>query len=336
MSSYRMKYKIGATQYNIPVVDDISGFGSGIPLGTILPYPANSEYPPEGFLFCDGSAISRTMYADLFSLIGTIYGPGDGSTTFNLPDLTGKFIEGAATAGTEHEAGLPDITGKANHVYAGSNNYGSGAFSDSIEYTVGASMGGSSTSSYKWKDIDFKASNSNSIYGNSTTVQPESLTMRYIIKAFSATTAESQLIDVTQYASALNQKLTDNDIYGNNFTIIYPNNTTEENPYVISKASRVVISNPFPGYLVYCLMEFKFNGSWGPAFANYYYSGGGYGNSAFQYDNDSIVLWTGSSAILDGNANSGGHGFGNISGGSQTSGPCRVKVWKIGKLPSQS
>lgn len=49
---------------------------------------------PDGFLYCDGSAISRTTYASLFTAIGTLYGTGDGSTTFNLPDLRGEFIRG--------------------------------------------------------------------------------------------------------------------------------------------------------------------------------------------------------------------------------------------------
>jgi microcystin-dependent protein len=49
---------------------------------------------PTGFLACDGSAVSRTTYANLFAAIGTLYGAGDGSTTFNLPDLRGEFIRG--------------------------------------------------------------------------------------------------------------------------------------------------------------------------------------------------------------------------------------------------
>lgn len=52
------------------------------------------QTPPEGFLACNGQAISRTTYAALFGAIGTIYGIGDGSTTFNLPDLRGEFIRG--------------------------------------------------------------------------------------------------------------------------------------------------------------------------------------------------------------------------------------------------
>lgn len=49
---------------------------------------------PSGFLACDGSAVSRTTYSALFGLVGTTYGAGNGSTTFNLPDLRGEFIRG--------------------------------------------------------------------------------------------------------------------------------------------------------------------------------------------------------------------------------------------------
>lgn len=53
------------------------------PLGAIIPYGGTTI--PEGWLECDGSAVSRTTYADLFAAINTKFGPGDGSTTFNLP-----------------------------------------------------------------------------------------------------------------------------------------------------------------------------------------------------------------------------------------------------------
>ena len=54
------------------------------PIGAIVPYGGDTA--PTGYLLCDGSAVSRTTYADLFAVIGTKYGSGDGSTTFNLPD----------------------------------------------------------------------------------------------------------------------------------------------------------------------------------------------------------------------------------------------------------
>jgi len=63
-----------------------------MPTGTILPYAGTAA--PTGYLLCDGSAISRATNSDLFTLIGTTYGVGDGSTTFNIPDLRGRVIAG--------------------------------------------------------------------------------------------------------------------------------------------------------------------------------------------------------------------------------------------------
>lgn len=67
------------------------------PVGSIYWY--TTETIPDGFLLCDGSAIGRTDYASLFAVIGTVFGTGDGSTTFNIPDLRAKFIRGSGTSG---------------------------------------------------------------------------------------------------------------------------------------------------------------------------------------------------------------------------------------------
>jgi microcystin-dependent protein len=60
------------------------------PVGEVTFFCGDSV--PDGWLECDGSAVSRTTYADLFSEISTIYGSGDGATTFNLPDLRGRYL----------------------------------------------------------------------------------------------------------------------------------------------------------------------------------------------------------------------------------------------------
>lgn len=65
---------------------------SGIPVGAVFWFAANS--PPTDTLECNGAAISRTTYATLFTAISTVFGTGDGSTTFNLPDLRGEFVRG--------------------------------------------------------------------------------------------------------------------------------------------------------------------------------------------------------------------------------------------------
>lgn len=143
---------------------------------------------PQGWLLCDGSAISRTTYANLFACIGTTYGAGDGNTTFNLPNLTDKFIEGSSTSGTEHSAGLPNITGRIST----GGEYGfdaiwnvdnRGAFNTSTATQNGWSAATAQNSiASKSSQALFDASLSNPIYGKSDTVQPPALTMRYIIK----------------------------------------------------------------------------------------------------------------------------------------------------------
>ncbi len=74
---------------------------TGIPAGTIGLWPA--DVPPSKWLICDGSAVSRTTYASLFSAIGIKYGAGDGTTTFNLPNLKGRTPVGRDAAQTEFD-----------------------------------------------------------------------------------------------------------------------------------------------------------------------------------------------------------------------------------------
>jgi microcystin-dependent protein len=68
--------------------DDPTPQAAGIVPGVLMPYAGATA--PSGYLLCDGAAVSRTIYAALFTAIGTAYGAGDGSTTFNVPDLRGR------------------------------------------------------------------------------------------------------------------------------------------------------------------------------------------------------------------------------------------------------
>jgi hypothetical protein len=75
-----------------------------MPVGSIMPYGGTTA--PDGWLMCDGTAVSRTTYAELFTVVGTAFGEGDGTTTFNLPDLRGTFLRGRdAGAGRDPDAG---------------------------------------------------------------------------------------------------------------------------------------------------------------------------------------------------------------------------------------
>lgn len=83
-----------------------------MPTGMIFPWPGDT--PPEGAIVADGRELNRTTYKGLFNIYGTKYGAGDGSTTFNVPDLDGRFIElttDAGSVGQFVEPGLPNFTG---------------------------------------------------------------------------------------------------------------------------------------------------------------------------------------------------------------------------------
>jgi len=73
------------------------GLGVGVPTGTLMPFAGSTA--PTGYFLCYGQAVSRTTYAALFAVIGTTYGTGDGSTTFNLPDLRGRTALGQDNMG---------------------------------------------------------------------------------------------------------------------------------------------------------------------------------------------------------------------------------------------
>jgi microcystin-dependent protein len=77
--------------------------GVGTPAGAVMPFAMNSA--PAGWLAANGTAVSRSTYAALFSAISTTYGAGDGSTTFALPDLRGYFVRGSGTNGDGTAAG---------------------------------------------------------------------------------------------------------------------------------------------------------------------------------------------------------------------------------------
>lgn len=83
-----------------------------VPSGALMPYAGTSA--PTGFLLCDGSAVSRSTYATLFSAVSTTYGSGDGSSTFNLPDLRGRVVAGQDDMGGASANRLTDQTGGLN------------------------------------------------------------------------------------------------------------------------------------------------------------------------------------------------------------------------------
>lgn len=91
--------------------------GSGtVYTGMIAPFGMPAI--PPGWAYCDGSAVDRTVFAALFSVVGTIWGAGDGVTTFNLPDLTNRFAVGNGILTVGNRSGSVPLTGGSGNGYA--------------------------------------------------------------------------------------------------------------------------------------------------------------------------------------------------------------------------
>ena len=163
------------------------------PAGMVTPFAGKTA--PSGWLKCDGSAVSRTRYAALFAAIGTLYGAGDGSTTFNLPNLTGRVPFGMTGdyIGKSTEGVLPNITGKFmigatdnTNDYTGGILGTEGAFSSDWSAS-NHSLGGGSGYSTNRRAI-FDASRSSALYNGAAgwyggaKVVPASVGMNYCIK----------------------------------------------------------------------------------------------------------------------------------------------------------
>ena len=149
------------------------------PTGTIIAFAGNTL--PKGYLLCDGSKVSRTTYKKLFDVIGTTYGAGDGSTTFTLPNLIDRFLEGSSAAGKYRDAGLPNITGSILTDRGGKylNVEYSGAFyaEKGSHFNIPINTQGDNP-----PNIKIDASRSSPIYGTSDTVQPAALACKFCIK----------------------------------------------------------------------------------------------------------------------------------------------------------
>lgn len=150
-----------------------------VPPGTIIHYAGRTV--PSGWLICNGANVSRTDYAALFAAIGTIYGTGDGVTTFGLPNMDGRFLEGTTytgSVGTYHSAGLPNITGYFSNNGDGRFENSSGSFTNNTSVTHSHS----GNNANEGRGFDFSASKSSSFYGQSSTVKPPAMSALVLIK----------------------------------------------------------------------------------------------------------------------------------------------------------
>ncbi|RCK32028.1 hypothetical protein TH9_15150 [Thalassospira xiamenensis] len=152
-----------------------NGGGSGAEIGSVTAFAMPT--PPEGWLVCDGSAVSRTEYADLFATIGTVWGHGDQIATFNLPDLRGEFVRGfddgrGVDAGRLFASGQEQDVQTHQHTIEGYPGYGNGTTGEG--YTIRSD--GDINTDAKTYGLPIGAD------GNET--RPRNIAMTYAIKAF--------------------------------------------------------------------------------------------------------------------------------------------------------
>lgn len=198
-------------------------------IGSIKPCLQTSI--PDGWLSCEnGQEVLRTAYPELWAWVQTnapliteaqwqtkaaaqksvgYYSSGDGSTTFRLPRLVG-FFEGttAANVGAFTAAGVPDITGTTGGLFGDFS--GSVSPSGALQLRQAYNVGIATTTGVNLVDVSFDASRSSAIYGNSTTVQPESVGLVWCVRAFGAATNQGT-VDITALAQMLNLKLSISD-----------------------------------------------------------------------------------------------------------------------------
>lgn len=167
------------------------------PAGIVTPYAGTTA--PTGWLMCDGSAVSRATYAALYTAIGTAYGAGDGTTTFNLPDAKGRVIVSRDSGQTEFDV-LGETGGSNTHSlananlprYSGSVSFHGGGSATILSNATGSGVtAGINRTSYRAGGGDIGGANSKDSFAlniGQTTPTPISniqpyLVTNYIIKA---------------------------------------------------------------------------------------------------------------------------------------------------------
>lgn len=159
---------------------------TAVPTGGVIMYGAATA--PTGFLLCDGSIVSRTTYATLFGVIGTTYGAGNGSTTFGLPNMVGRFPLGVASSGTGSTLG--GTGGSIDHTHTGPSHthttacprdgWGSATTNPNVEGRMLTGLGAGGANDQAENDVTVTSSASGT--GSTGTANPAFQTFSFIIK----------------------------------------------------------------------------------------------------------------------------------------------------------
>lgn len=160
-----------------------------VPIGTII--AMSSDYIPTGYLLCNGSAVNRQTYSLLFAKIGTTYGEGDSTNTFNLPDLRGKFVRGLGgnsdLLGKTQGDAIRNIQGEVD-ICHGDNNVTNGVFRDN-----GRKSRGRDGNEWYSHSVIFDAS---TVVPTANENRPLNMAMNYLIKASGSDAQNASLEEI--------------------------------------------------------------------------------------------------------------------------------------------
>lgn len=221
------------------------GGGDTLPIGIILPF--SDDTIPEGYMLCDGAAISRTTYSTLFGIIGTTYGEGDGSTTFNLPNLKGRVPVGRDITDTDFDT-LGETGGEKEHMhYNGMSAYNN-------QLTVSNTNSDSSHSADELYTITgtngFNGVGTQNVYAYSTesgsSLQPYQV-VNYIIKVSQTTSTQAQVID--GYSASTTDSYSCNYVNGSVGKILWTNSSPNSN---FEGQTITLSSADYDFYEIYC------------------------------------------------------------------------------------
>lgn len=326
-------------QGNIDVaalVSELDALKSAVPVGSIVPFP-KAAVPP-GYLELDGSVQSIATYPDLATYLGTTFNTGgEPAGYFRLPESRGEFLRG-----WDHGRGVD------TNRTLGSWQKGTVVTHDSdrgqalTPIVIGAALSGGASGSEAIGADSYQIQAGNYVLqsawaGTPSPVaavdtylgvtRPRNLSVMWCIKAWSAPVNQGQ-IDIGALALEVSNLATMAD-----FTVIYPGGGNKTNPGGVAVNSRYVVTNPFPGYHVFCTAQVLYNGEWAnPEFGDHYSGIGGpdryiHGVQANQMGN-SIVVQTGTTGLVYPNVFSGAPFL--VTATTIVSPlPCRVLVWRL-------
>jgi microcystin-dependent protein len=175
-----------ATKYDFDAAN-LTGI-EGIPTATIVPWSSASV--PSGFLECDGTAVSRTTYSALFAIVGTTYGSGDGSTTFNVPNLADNIPVGksnnkavGSTGGANTVAKTGNVAGSTANATLSTSQLASHSHPQGVNSSPGKRAADGPTNTNSSGSGNAHSHNMSANFtGDATSVLQPYLTVIYIIK----------------------------------------------------------------------------------------------------------------------------------------------------------